>query len=184
MAMPPRARATLLVAACVAALLCVRFTDLGAALSSEAVRTQVERAGVYGPLAFSGLFVVATLAQVPGIPFLILAPALFGTLPATALCVPLAHVAVALNFELVRRLGGRGFPPPRASFLTRLFAQLADHPVRTVALLRGITIMFPPVTSALALTTVSRRDHFLGTLLGMTPPVLLLMLLTGWLLAG
>ena len=62
--------------------------------------------------------------------------------------------------------------------LRRLFAQLEAHPVRTVALLRLLTVMFPPVTSALALTRLSARDHALGSLLGLPLPI------TGMLLAA
>jgi hypothetical protein len=36
--------------------------------------------------------------------------------------------------------------------------------------------MFPPVTSALALTSLRARDHFLGSALGMLLPVTALVL--------
>lgn len=180
--MSPRARTALILLACAAVLLGARLAGFDQALSVAGVRAAVERAGVLGPLLFSALFVAATLLQIPGIPLLMLAPALFGTGAAVALCLPLSHVAVLANFELVRRIGGRGVAPPRASLITRLFAQLDAHPVRTVAVVRGITIMFPPVTTALALTRIGRRDHFVGTLIGMTPPVALLVWLSGALL--
>jgi uncharacterized membrane protein YdjX (TVP38/TMEM64 family) len=180
--MPPRARTALVVLACAAVLVGVRLTGLDQALSVAGVRATVEQAGVLGPLAFGALFVVATLLQIPGIPLLMLAPALFGTGAAMVLCLPLSHVAVLANFELVRRIGGRGKTPPKASLITRILAQLDAHPVRTVALVRGITIMFPPVTTALALTRIGRRDHFVGTLIGMTPPVALLVWISGALL--
>ena len=39
------------------------------------------------------------------------------------------------------------------------------RPIRTIALLRVVTIMFPPVTGALALTQVSAKDHAIGSAL-------------------
>jgi uncharacterized membrane protein YdjX (TVP38/TMEM64 family) len=177
--MSRRSRTALVLLACAAVLVGARVLGFDQALGVASVRASVERAGVLGPLAFSALFVAATLLQIPGIPLLMLAPALFGTGAALALCVPLSHLAVLANFELVRRIGGRGVAPPKASWITRLLLQLDAHPVRTVALVRAITVMFPPVTTALALTRLGRRDHFLGTLIGMTPPVAVLVWLSG-----
>jgi uncharacterized membrane protein YdjX (TVP38/TMEM64 family) len=55
--------------------------------------------------------------------------------------------------------------------------------VQTVLLLRIVTVMFPPVTSALALTKLRARDHFIGSLLGMTLPITALVLATRFLVS-
>jgi uncharacterized membrane protein YdjX (TVP38/TMEM64 family) len=169
-------------------------------LHAERIREVVGQAGALGPLAFMALFVGAVVAQVPGIVFVIAAPALFHFPQALALCWLASILAVITNFELVRRVDGFiGTPesqrPPapgaapteleaegRRSWLAPLFDGLEQHPIRTVALLRIITIMFPPVTGALALTQVSARDHAIGSALGMLPPITLILALTGWLI--
>jgi uncharacterized membrane protein YdjX (TVP38/TMEM64 family) len=182
MALGSRVRVPLALAALLAVLVGARALGLSGALSAERVRAYVEDAGQLGPAVFAGLFVVSTLFQIPGIPFILLAPALFPLPLAIGICLLSCHLAVALNFELVRRVGGGQAPVFKRPWLVRLFAQLDARPVHTVCLLRLVTVMFPPVTTALALTHVSRRAHTLGTLLGMTPSVLVLLLLSGLLL--
>lgn len=166
-------------------------------LHAERIRELVGQAGALGPLAFMALFVGAVVAQVPGIVFVIAAPALFHFPQALALCWLASILAVITNFELVRRVDGFIATPDRhpssappgqleaeggRSWLAPLFDGLEQHPIRTVALLRIITIMFPPVTGALALTHVSARDHAIGSALGMLPPITLILAFTGWLI--
>jgi uncharacterized membrane protein YdjX (TVP38/TMEM64 family) len=182
MAIGSHVRFPLALGVLVVGVLLARALGLTDALSAERARGYVQAAGSLGPVVFTAFFVVSTLAQIPGIPFILLAPALFPLPEAIAICLPASHVAVALNFELARRVGGSRQVTFTRPWLTRVFSHLDADPVRTVILLRAVTIMFPPVTTALALTHVSRRAHTLGTLLGMTPSVLALLLLAGFLL--
>ena len=173
-----------------------RVLGLEQFLHADRIRELVAQAGALGPLAFMALFVGAVVAQVPGVVFVIAAPALFHFPQALALCWSASILAVIANFELVRRVDGfmassedRGMssaPPAQLhgikAWLQPLFHGLDKHPVRTVALLRIVTIMFPPVTGALALTGVSARDHAIGSALGMLPPIALILALSGWLI--
>lgn len=153
-----------------------RWAGLTSQLSVEHLRQVVADAGAWGAAAFVGIFVLTMLVQVPGIAFVMVAPTLFRLPEALALCLLASNVSVLLNFAVVRRFGGQPLADIESPRLRRLFAQLESHPVRTVALLRTITVMFPPVTSALALTQVSARDHALGSVLGMLLPVSALVL--------
>ena len=150
-------------------------------LEGARLRKAVAEAGSLGPVLFVTIFVSAVVAQVPGVPFVLLAPALFAWPTAWLLCVLASNLAVLINFELVRRIGGQPLTEIKRPLLRRLFASLDAQPVRSVALLRTLTIMFPPVTSALALTRLSARDHALGSALGMLAPVTAL-LFVGYLL--
>ncbi len=150
-------------------------------LEGARLRQVVAEAGGLGPVLFVAIFVAAVVAQVPGIPFVLIAPALFPWPEAWLLCVLASNVAVAINFELVRRIGGQPLAEIERPLLRRVFASLDAQPVRSVALLRTLTIMFPPVTSALALTRVSARDHALGSAIGMFAPITAL-LFAGYLL--
>lgn len=147
--------------------------------SVEQLRNVVAHAGAWGWLAFVVLFVGAVVVQIPGFAFVLAAPTLFRLPEALLLCLVASNLAVVLNFAVVRKFGGQPLSQlgarPR---LRSLFAHLDQHPVRTVALLRMLTVMFPPVTSALALTGLRARDHAIGSLLGMTLPI------TGMLLAS
>jgi uncharacterized membrane protein YdjX (TVP38/TMEM64 family) len=171
-------RVALFVLVVMSAPLIARAVGVTEALSAERLRALVGAAGPWGPLAFFTVFVGAVVAQVPGVAFVLAAPALFRLPLAFALCFSASNTAVLINFAIVRKVGGQPLGRIRRPRLQRLFEQLDQHPIRTVALLRTITIMFPPVTSALALTKVSARDHAIGSALGMLLP------LTGLLLAA
>jgi len=131
----------------------------------------VAQAGPLGPLLFLGIFIGTTLAQIPGIPFMLVAPALFTWPTALLLCLIASNASVIINFELVRRIGGSALTEIKQPMLQRILASLDAHPIRGVFLLRFLTIMFPPLTSALALTNLSTRDHAIGSALGMLAPV-------------
>jgi len=141
----------------------------------------VADAGNLGPALFVAIFIAAVVAQVPGIPFVLAAPLLFPWPKAWLLCTLASNVAVIVNFELVRRIGGRPLAEIQHPWLKGIMSSLDARPVRAVALLRTLTIMFPPVTGALALTRLRARDHALGSALGMLIPVTLLLLFGAWL---
>lgn len=175
---PQKARLVLVVAVLLLLTLLVRVTGLASWLDREQIQALVERAGPLGPVAFIAIFVGAVVSQVPGLLFVAVAPALFRLPEAWALSFVASNLAVVLNFELVRKLGGQPLADLQQPRLARLFARLDRHPVQTVALLRTLTVMFPPVTSALALTSLRSRDHFIGSAIGMLLPVTALVLAT------
>jgi uncharacterized membrane protein YdjX (TVP38/TMEM64 family) len=160
----------------VLAPLAARALGVGAQLSTEQLRELMGRVGPLGPLAFVTFFVGAVVGQVPGFAFVIAAPALFHLPLAWALCFVASNVAVILNFAIVRKFGGQPLAKLERPTLRRLFAELDQHPIRTVALLRTLTVMFPPVTSALALTRVRARDHAIGSAIGMLLPLTAILL--------
>jgi uncharacterized membrane protein YdjX (TVP38/TMEM64 family) len=169
-------RVALIALALIAAPVAARLLGVTEGLSAERLRTLVAAAGPWGPLAFFTVFVGAVVGQVPGFAFVIAAPALFRLPQAWALCFFASNVAVAINFAVVRRFGGQPLSELRRPSLQRLFAELDQHPIRTVAILRTLTVMFPPVTGALALTKLRARDHALGSALGMLLPVTAILL--------
>lgn len=171
-----KARLGLLTLAIIGIPLTARLLGITDALSAERLRALVAAAGPWGPLAFFTMFVGAVVGQVPGLAFVIAAPALFHLPVAWLLCFCASNVAVAINFAMVRRFGGQPFGELQRPRLQRLFSQLDQHPIRTVAILRTLTVMFPPVTGALALTKVRARDHAIGSALGMLLPVTAILL--------
>jgi hypothetical protein len=61
---------------------------------------------------------------------------------------------------------------PRWRLLRRTFEKLEAHPVRSIALLRLVLWLAPPLTYALAATRVRLRDHVFGCAIGLLLPVL------------
>lgn len=148
-----------------------RLLGLESLLSPERLRALVRDAGPWGPLVFTGMFVGGVLAQVPGLVFVSAAPLLFPAPEAWLLSLLAGNLAVNFNFGLVRRIGGANAMELERPWAQRLFGQLERRPVRAVALLRTVFIMFPPLTGALALTQLRARDHALGSALGITLPI-------------
>jgi uncharacterized membrane protein YdjX (TVP38/TMEM64 family) len=146
-------------------------------LHSPRLREVVAAAGLFGPLLFLAIFTGAVLAQIPGIPFVLIAPALFSWPMAFVLCLLASNAAVIINFELVRRIGGNALAEIKQPRLQRILGSLETNPIRAVFLLRLLTIMFPPVTNALALTRLSARDHAIGSALGMIAPIVGLLMI-------
>jgi uncharacterized membrane protein YdjX (TVP38/TMEM64 family) len=166
----------------VGAYAAVKVLHLEAYLNAERLRALVAEAGPWGPLVFVAVFVGAVVAQIPGFFFVAAAPALFHWSMAWILCLFASNLAVILNFELVRRVGGQPLADIQKPWLKKLFDTLDSHPIRTVAMLRVVTVMFPPVTGALALTRISAREHALGSLVGMLLPVSAILLAAALLL--
>ena len=174
------ARLGMVLGAVVALYVAGRVLGLETFFHADRIRELVGQAGAFGPLAFMALFVAAVVAQVPGIVFVIAAPALFSFGTALGLCWLASILAVVANFELVRRMGGQPLAEAQRPWLQKLLSGLEANPVRTIALLRIITIMFPPVTGALALTSVSSRDHAIGSAVGMLPPIAMILVVAGY----
>lgn len=164
-------RPLLVITLIVVITLVLRSTSFAAFFDRGHVEEMVARAGPWGPLAFVVLFVAGVAVQVPGLLFVAIAPALFELDQAWLLSMLASNLAVVLNFELVRRLSGQPLAEIESKELRKLFDRLDERPVQTVLLLRVVTVMFPPVTTALALTKLRGRDHFIGSLLGMLLPI-------------
>ncbi|MFT3924820.1 MAG: hypothetical protein QM778_19960 [Myxococcales bacterium] len=185
MSSAPNKTARLAIALCLIAGAFVVTKSLGLEhyFETAQLRQMVSHAGPWGPLAFVMVFVGAVVSQVPGLVFVFAAPALFHLPEAWVLCFLASNIAVILNFALVRRLGGQPLASIQQPWLRKLFGALDAHPIRTVAILRTITVMFPPVTGALALTRISAREHAVGSAIGMVLPLTAILVAAGLLLS-
>ncbi len=64
----------------------------------------------------------------------------------------------------------------------RILDRLVTQPIRTVALLRLIFWMAPPLNYALAMSNVRYRDYLVGSAIGLTVPIAGVSLFFDWLL--
>lgn len=148
---------------------------------SQLLRAEVEQAGIWAWPIFCAGFVLGVVLQVPGMVFVALAPLLFRPLEAWVLCVIAGNLAVNANFVLVRRLGGQVLTELPWSWARRLLANLEEHPIRVVIILRTVFLMLPPVTGALALTRISVKAHAWGTFWGLLLPLTVMLGAGFWL---
>ncbi|MBL8951254.1 MAG: VTT domain-containing protein [Myxococcaceae bacterium] len=148
------------------------------------VRSQVESAGALGVLVFFGLFAAGELVQVPGFIFVGAALLAWGPLPGFFAALTGALFSVSVSFFVVRCLGGRPLGELKRPFLKKLLARLEARPVLTVALLRLLLWVSPPLNYALALSPIRYSSYLLGSALGLLPPLAAAALLVGPLFGG
>jgi uncharacterized membrane protein YdjX (TVP38/TMEM64 family) len=147
-----------------------RVIDVGSRL--EATQGWMGALGVLAPAAFVLVYVVATLLGVPGMPFTLLSPLLFGVGPAFVVMVVGSAISAALAFLIARYLardvlaerlaGTEGF--------ARLSALVEEHHWAVIPALRILPIApFAVVNYGFGLTGISFWRYFAWSELAMVP---------------
>ncbi len=182
--MSRRIRLALLALVFVALYVVAQVTGLRDAITQERLKTLVDGAGIFGVVLFVGAFSVGQLAQLPGIVFVLAARAAWGPVMGFAVAYVGALCAVSLSFCAVRAAMGRqeDETPRRPAWLERAIDKLATRPQLTVASLRALLALSPPLNVALAMTPLRPRDHLVGSAVGLLVPIALWILLSDVLL--
>jgi uncharacterized membrane protein YdjX (TVP38/TMEM64 family) len=173
-----RARPRLVRLAILLGLLGVTFvvaelTGLRKAVTLERVRELIRGAGTFGVALYFAVFVIGELVHVPGLVFVAAGVAIWGRLPGGILAWVGSVISVGVSFVVVRAIGGQALAEVRQRHLVRLMSRLERAPISTVALLRAVLVISPPVTYALALAPIRLRDFLIGSALGLVPPLTL-----------
>jgi len=129
-------------------------------------------------------FVAGELLHLPGLLFVAVARVVFGPTAGLALGYVGAVFAIGVAFAVSRQLVSAARATrepwrPRWVFARRAFEKLEARPVRTIALLRVVFGLAPPLTYALAATPVRAREHLLGCAIGLVVPVALVHCVSG-----
>ena len=83
------------------------------------------------------------------------------------------------GLDLLMHLAATGSPIPVVILTSH--SDDEARPVQTIALLRLVLWLAPPLSYALASSNIRMRDHILGSAIGLIPPVLAVTLLSGYL---
>ncbi len=154
---------------------------------AEALRQTVEEAGGWGFVIFVVAFLVGQVLYVPGMVFVGVAVFAWGPFAGAALGYGCGLLGVNTHFALLRWIGGSPLaadaPGKRWKWMQRILDDLERHPIRSVAILRLLAFMSPPLNTGLALTGLGARDHLIGSALGLVLPVALAAGVFNWLLA-
>jgi uncharacterized membrane protein YdjX (TVP38/TMEM64 family) len=135
------------------------------------------------------LFLVAfsagELLHLPGVIFVVAARVVFGPSLGFVLGYLGAVLAVTISFAMARQLlsaarGAKDPWRPRLRVLQRAMSRLETRPVQTIAILRLVLWLAPPLSYALASSNVKLRDHLVGSAIGLATPVLGVVLLSGY----
>lgn len=142
--------------------------------------------GCLAPPLFLLVFAAGELLHLPGILFVVVARVVFGPSLGFVLGYLGAVLAVSLSFAVGRQLlraarGDREPWRPRWRWVARALERLETRPVQTIALLRLVLWLAPPLSYALASSRVRTRDHAIGSAIGLAVPVLAVVLLGGYL---
>src|SRR5262245_7451035 len=143
-----------------------RALDLQQHLTVESLRATIAAVGAAGPVLYVVAFCLGELLHVPGLVFVAAAVLAFGPALGGPLAFLGAVASVSVSFWVVRAIGGRPLGELRTRWVRRALAQLDARPITTIALLRLVLILAPPLNYALALSQVSFAQYFLGSVLG------------------
>ena len=147
------------------------------AISQEALQELVVRLGPLAPVAFVGLFVLGELAQIPSVLFVLAAGLVWPFWTALPIAFAGAMAAATVAFLVARHVLGKQIADRLPSGWRRYSDAIATNGMRAVAMIRLTTFLHPAMHWVLAGSRVSLRDFLLGTLVGITPAVVLLVAL-------
>jgi uncharacterized membrane protein YdjX (TVP38/TMEM64 family) len=166
-------RLGLLAALIVTILVVAELTGLRKHLTIAKIREMTLNAGAWGVALYTLAFIVGEIIHVPGLLFVCAGVAIWGKLEGGFIAWIAAALSITASFVVVRAVGGRALEGIEHPFMKRMFSHLEERPIRTVALLRAILVISPPVTYALALSPVRFAPFFIGSLIGLAPPMAL-----------
>lgn len=154
------------------------------AVTPTKIRNWLESLGPWGPVVFVGAFVGGSLVGLPGMAFVVGARLAFGTWVGLASGYVGGMCAVIVPFLVAKLLRRRAATPwkPKVKLAARLFEQLETHPLRSIILIRLFFWFNPPISYALALTSIRFRWYVLGAAIALAPVVAAGNLATGWFL--
>lgn len=136
----------------------------------DELRSFVEAAGPFGPIVFVLAYVVLTLLFVPGTLPSLAAGTLFGPVLGTLLTLTGATLGAAGAFEIARRLGRARTERLLKGRAASADAWIGERGLGGVIGLRLLPVVpFNALNYAFGLSAVGRRDHLLGTAIGIVP---------------
>lgn len=148
-------------------------TGLTESVTVDNLRGWMQEAGAWGIVLFVAIFLIGELVHVPGLVFVAAGVLTYGRLEGGMLGFLTALLSVSFSFAVVRGVGGKAMAEIKWNWVKRILAKLDDHPIKTVAALRMILCLAPPLNYALALSNIRFRDYLIGSTLGLIPPVAL-----------
>jgi uncharacterized membrane protein YdjX (TVP38/TMEM64 family) len=150
-----------------------RHSGASAWFQREALQQHIARSGPLGALVYCAVFSIGELLHVPGLVFVAAGVLAWGRLLGGGLAFLAALLSISVAFFVVRGVAGGALAgvDRRRPLLSRLLRHLDERPIRTVALLRLVFVLWPGVNYALALSRVRYRDYLAGSALGLLLPL-------------
>jgi uncharacterized membrane protein YdjX (TVP38/TMEM64 family) len=141
-------------------------------LTQERVRQMVEASGFWGALVYTAAFVLGQMMHMPGLLFVAAATFAWGGVIGGLIAAVAATIAVAVNFAMVRTVGGGALVEMKRPSIEKLLLNLHRRPMLTMIAARVFFLTSPLLSTMLALSGVRFRDHAIASGLGMLGPIL------------
>ncbi len=160
-----------------------RYFGISERFDPEALRVVVGETGLLGVLIYLLLFCAGLVLSVPGIIFMVASGLAWGGFYGTLVAWIGANLAIIFSFTVVRRFNGAGFESADITnkYLKRLLHGLELYPIRTIIISRFFFSTAPGLNYGFALSSVTDRQHLVGTLIGTTVPVTSIVFFSDWL---
>ncbi|HPJ93189.1 MAG TPA: VTT domain-containing protein [Deltaproteobacteria bacterium] len=160
-----------------------RITGAHQYFTPERVQDLVHNAGFWGYVLFIIVFSLGELFHIFGLIFVAAGVYAFGKFTGLILGIVGGTIAVCVSFLVMRTVGGRAFTRIDKPWVVRMLQRLDAHPIRTVAILRLVFIMYPSLNYILALTSIRFRDYMIGSAIGLVIPISVFVIFFDWLVA-
>ncbi len=141
-------------------------------LDSGGISGVLAELGCWAAPAFLLAFVVGGVVQVPGLVFVVAARLAFGPTWGFIAAYVGAILAATAGFLLVRAIRGRDERPAKlpSAWAQRMLERVKSRPVATVALLRLVFFMSPPLNMGLGFSSIRTHHYLVGTAIGLAIP--------------
>lgn len=119
---------------------------------------------------FALLFIIGNFLHIPGGVFLIGAILALGKVQGGIITCLIAIVSCMVSFFVIGYFTKGSLDKVGHPIINKFIDQIDSHPIRTVFILRFFIQSGPILNYALATTSVSARNYFIGTVLGLPIP--------------
>ena len=134
----------------------------------------------FGPALFILLAVAVILIQVPGLVMVVAAGLVYNFWEGCLYSLVACTVGTTLTFLISRFFLKDYFRPKlKRSFLGNHLKSMERNGIKTVAMLRVLLTMAPPLNWLLGATNIKVRDYIIGTSLGLIPAVVVVVFMVG-----
>ena len=147
-------------------VIAVRLSPLAGFFQLSNIREIVLSAGAFGVVIFILLNTVSMIIHLPGMIFPVSAMLIYGNLKGFAIAFIASYLAINTSFLFFRflsRLGKANLHSIKKPQIQKILDRIETNPLLSVALLRTLAGVTPPLNSTLALTNVHFRHHVLGS---------------------
>ena len=159
-------KALILLAFIIGAIYVIKFTPIKGYLTSEALGSFLEKAGIWAPIVYMIVYVVGVCLFVPGTILTGLGGAIFGAYWGFVYVWIGAMLGASVAFWIGRTLGRDFAGSLIGDKLKKYDDAIERNGFATVLYLRLVYFPFTPLNFGMGLTKVRFWDYFLGTGLG------------------